>query len=148
MKISVLAEVGATTKSTTRVEEGTKLVDSSALNLQRWRILFALLLLAGQAAKAQRSERWTVETVRIERAGADGVHNLRCSSDGTYLLAGHTTSLEGDRDMAIFRLDRELRLDPSFGSSGVFTLGGSGDDQFADVCEWRDASGRLQGYYA
>jgi uncharacterized delta-60 repeat protein len=78
--------------------------------------------------------------------GEDGVYNMRQTADGGYILAGNSEGSGSSRDLAIWKLTEALTFDSEFGDSGWVKLGGSADDQAADVIEVLNAGGQPDGY--
>jgi hypothetical protein len=84
--------------------------------------------------------------VLIGGAGNQGLFNVRPVQGGGWLVAGAATGPDGTRDLSVWKLTADLRLDTAFGQGGQVRLGSSGDDQAADVVERLDAGGRVVGY--
>lgn len=71
--------------------------------------------------------------------GEDGGYNIRMTKDGGYVIAGNTADEGGNRDMLVLRLRSDLEPDSSFGNNGRVQVGGTGEDQAADVLEvWNE----------
>lgn len=69
----------------------------------------------------------------LDSVGEDGLHNLRIGSDGDLFAVGVTSTPEGGRDIALWKMTGEFEPDLSFGDGGMVRLGSSGDDQGVDV---------------
>lgn len=74
----------------------------------------------------------------LDRPEEDGLHNLRHSPEGHFFAVGVTSSAEGDRDIALWKLDADFQPDSSFGDAGLIQLGSTGDDQGVDVLFHRE----------
>lgn len=69
----------------------------------------------------------------LDLPGEDGLHNIRIAPDGALFAIGVTSTSEGGRDIALWKMNEEFQLDPTFGDQGLVRLGSTGDDQGVDV---------------
>jgi hypothetical protein len=116
-------------------------------NAMRIPLLLAAVTLVAAAGPAAAQLQPKIERLElVGGAGDQGMHNVRATHDGGWLVAGATTGRNGGRDLAVWKLNSNLSLDAGFGDGGRVTLGSTGDDQAADIVERLDATGRVTGY--
>ena len=108
-------------------------------------VCLAVLRIAGAVA-SDGAGNPAFEVFRYGGPFDDGIHNIRQTADGGYLLVGTGVNPRGDRDMAVYRVDAQLQIDLEFGVNGLFSLGGSSDDQAVDAIELVDKEGRSSGF--
>jgi uncharacterized delta-60 repeat protein len=88
-------------------------------------------------------------TRTIGGVGTDIAYSVVQSSDGGYVLAGYTGSYgAGGNDVYVVKLTSSGALDTSFGSSGIRTIGGTGNDVGYSVIQTSDGGYAVAGYTA
>jgi len=86
-------------------------------------------------------------TLTFGGSGYDAVRDVIITSDGTFLLAGYTDSYgAGGVDMYLVKMSDSGVPDPTFGTNGTLTIGGTGDDYGYSVIETEAAAFVLAGY--